>query len=68
MMPVPIVVGASGQRLHPDTVTIAPGGRNLLIQDDQLRVLCLPSAASQFHLPGIDATFASLVLGALTLA
>lgn len=60
MVPLPVVVGASGHRLQPGTITIAPGGRNLLVQDDQLRVLCLPPDRGQFHVPGIDATFASL--------
>ena len=60
LVPLPVVVGASGRRLLPGTVTIAPGGTNLLVQDDRLRVLCVPAAAGQFHVPGIDATLSSV--------
>lgn len=60
LLPHPVVVGASGRRLAPGTVTIAPGGGNLLVQDNRLRVLCTPPDAGQFHVPGIDATFVSV--------
>lgn len=60
MLPLPVVVGGSGHRLQPGTVTIAPGGGNLLVQDDRLRVLCAPPEPGQFHVPGIDATFCSV--------
>jgi two-component system chemotaxis response regulator CheB len=46
------------------TVTIAPSGGNLLVQDDRLRTLCTPPEPGQFHVPGIDATFRSIA-GAL---
>ena len=60
LVPLPVAVGQSGRRLQPGTVTIAPGGGNLLVQDDLLRVLCLPPEPGQFHVPGIDVTFASV--------
>jgi chemotaxis response regulator CheB len=64
LVPLPVVVGESGRRLAPGTVTIAPSGGNLLVQDARLRVLCTPPQPGQFHVPGIDATFES-VAGAL---
>ena len=60
LVPLPVVVGESGRRLAPGTVTIAPSGGNLLVQDDRLRVLCVPPEPGQFHVPGIDATFCSV--------
>jgi two-component system, chemotaxis family, protein-glutamate methylesterase/glutaminase len=60
LVPMPVVVGESGRRLQPGTVTIAPSGGNLLVQDDRLRVLCVPPDPGQFHVPGIDATFRSV--------
>jgi two-component system, chemotaxis family, protein-glutamate methylesterase/glutaminase len=64
LVPLPVVVGESGRRLRPGTVTIAPSGGNLIVQDDRLRVLVVPPEPGQFHVPGIDATFTSLA-GAL---
>jgi len=60
LVPMPVVVGESGRRLVPGTITIAPSGGNLLVQDDRLRVLCTPPEPGQFHVPGIDATFESV--------
>jgi two-component system, chemotaxis family, protein-glutamate methylesterase/glutaminase len=60
LVPLPVSVGQSGRRLTPGTVTIAPSGGNLLVQDDRLRVLCVPPDPGQFHVPGIDATFSSV--------
>jgi two-component system chemotaxis response regulator CheB len=60
LVPMPVVVGESGRRLAPGTITIAPSGGNLLVQDDRLRVLCTPPEPGQFHVPGIDATFCSV--------
>lgn len=60
LVALPVVVGGSGRRLLPGTVTIAPGGGNLLVQDDRLRTLRVPPDPGQFHVPGIDATFASV--------
>jgi chemotaxis response regulator CheB len=60
LVPLPVTVGESGRRLEPGTVTIAPSGGNLLVQDDRLRVLVTPPDAGQFHVPGIDATMRSV--------
>ena len=60
LVALPVTVGGSGHRLRPGTVTIAPSGGNLLVQDDRLRVLCVPPEPGQFHVPGIDATFSSV--------
>lgn len=60
LCPLPVVVGGSGKRLIPGTVTIAPSGNNLLVQDDRLRVLCTPPDPGQFHVPGIDQCFSSI--------
>ena len=60
LVPMPVVVGESGRRLAPGTITIAPSGGNLLVQDERLRVLCTPPEPGQFHVPGIDATFSSV--------
>lgn len=56
---LPVQVGASGRRLQPGTITVAPSGLNLIVHD-RLRVVCEQPPASQFHVPGIDATFRSL--------
>ena len=60
MVPMPVTVGRSGVRLAPGTVTIAPSGSNLLVQDDRLRVLCSPPEPGQLHVPGIDECFTSV--------
>jgi two-component system chemotaxis response regulator CheB len=60
LVPMPVVVGGSGKRLVPGTITIAPSGANLLVQDDRLRVLCVDPEPGQFHVPGIDQCFASI--------
>ena len=60
LVPMPVVVGESGRRLAPGTITIAPSGGNLLVQDNRLRVLCTPPEPGQFHIPGIDASFESV--------
>jgi two-component system chemotaxis response regulator CheB len=60
LVPLPVCVGESGRRLEPGTVTIAPSGGNLLVQDDRLRVLVRPPDPGQFHVPGIDATMQSV--------
>ncbi len=60
LVPLPVVVGGSGKRLVPGTVTIAPSGANLLVQDERLRVVCVPPEPGQFHVPGIDQCFTSI--------
>jgi two-component system chemotaxis response regulator CheB len=60
LVPLPVTVGESGRRLEPGTVTLAPSGGNLIVQDDRLRVLVTPPEPGQFHVPGIDATMRSV--------
>jgi two-component system chemotaxis response regulator CheB len=60
LVALPVLVGESGRRLAPGTVTIAPSGGNLLVQDDRLRTVCVPPDPGQFHVPGIDACFTSI--------
>jgi two-component system chemotaxis response regulator CheB len=59
LCPLSVVQGATGRRLMPGTVTIAPSGLNLLVRD-HLRVVCEPAPERQFHVPGIDASFESI--------
>jgi two-component system, chemotaxis family, protein-glutamate methylesterase/glutaminase len=59
LCPLPVAVGASGRRLLPGTVTIAPSGLNFVVHD-QLRVTTQEPPRSQYHVPGIDVTFGSL--------
>jgi two-component system chemotaxis response regulator CheB len=56
---LPVVVGANGRRLQPGTVTVAPSGLNLVVHD-QLRVTTHEPPPTQYHVPGIDATFTSV--------
>jgi two-component system chemotaxis response regulator CheB len=56
---LPVGVGEGGKRLQPGTVTLAPGGLNLIIHE-RLRVTCEVPPPSQFHIPGIDPTFMSI--------
>jgi two-component system chemotaxis response regulator CheB len=60
LVPLPVVQGQSGHRLKPGVITVAPSGSNLLVQDDRLRVLCVPPEPGQFHVPGIDQCFGSI--------
>ncbi|HUR51765.1 MAG TPA: chemotaxis-specific protein-glutamate methyltransferase CheB [Mycobacteriales bacterium] len=60
LVPLPVVQGQSGHRLKHGVITVAPSGSNLLVQDDRLRVLCVPPAPGQFHVPGIDQCFESV--------
>jgi two-component system chemotaxis response regulator CheB len=57
---LPVVQGQTGHRLLPGVITIAPSGSNLLVQDDRLRVVCVPPEPTQFHVPGIDQCFGSI--------
>jgi len=56
---LPVSVGANGRRLQPGTVTIAPSGLNLVVHRE-LRVTTEVPPRSQYHVPGIDVTFASI--------
>jgi len=60
LVPLPVVVGQDGTRLRPGTVTLAPSGSNLVVQDARLRVRCTPPEEGQFHVPGIDVTLRSV--------
>jgi two-component system, chemotaxis family, protein-glutamate methylesterase/glutaminase len=60
LTPLPVHVGESGRRLLPGTVTVAPSGLNLIVHDRKLRVTCERPPTSQYHVPGIDATFKSV--------
>jgi two-component system chemotaxis response regulator CheB len=57
--PMPVVLGASGKRLIPGAVTVAPSGLNLVVHD-HLRVTAETPPSTQYHVPGIDVTFASV--------
>ena len=59
MCALPVSVGASGRRLQPGTVTVAPSGLNLIVHKE-LRVTTEQPPRSQYHVPGIDATFSSI--------
>ena len=56
---LPVGVGASGLRLLPGTVTVAPSARNMIVHD-RLRITIEKPPATQFHVPGVDATFESV--------
>ena len=56
---LPVRVGEGGKRLVPGTVTLAPGGLNLIVHE-RMRVTCEVPPPSQFHIPGIDPTFMSI--------
>ena len=60
LVKLPVVVGVNGHRLAPGTVTVAPSGSNLIVQDTRMRVACVPPEAGQFHVPGIDQCFTSI--------
>ncbi|MDQ1681377.1 MAG: two-component system, chemotaxis family, protein-glutamate methylesterase/glutaminase [Frankiaceae bacterium] len=56
---LPVALGQRGHKLEPGTVTIAPGGHNMII-GDRLRVSLEVPPPTQFHVPGIDACFSSI--------
>ena len=60
MAALPVVVGESGRKLEPGTVTVAPSGLNMFVHDRRLRVTCETPPPTQFHVPGIDVTFRSV--------
>jgi two-component system chemotaxis response regulator CheB len=59
LCPLPVVLGADGGRLAPGTVTIAPNGHNLLV-DDHRRIRTEDPEPGQYNVPGVDATFTSV--------
>jgi len=56
---LPVGVGSTGQRLAPGTVTVAPSARNMIVHD-RLRITIEKPPPTQFHVPGVDATFESV--------
>lgn len=56
---LPVVVGTAGVRLQPGTVTLAPGARNLIVRE-RMRIAIEQPPPTQFHVPGVDATFNSV--------
>jgi len=56
---LPVGVASSGVRLRPGTVTIAPSARNLIV-NEHLRISIEQPPTTQFHVPGVDATFESV--------
>jgi two-component system chemotaxis response regulator CheB len=58
MSPLPVVLAQDGRRLEPGTVHVAPAGVNTVLRRG-LRVELCPPEPGQFHVPGVDAAFAS---------
>lgn len=58
LTPLPVVMAADGRRLRPGTVHVAPAGTNTVLRHG-LRVELRPPPPGQFHVPGVDAAFAS---------
>ncbi|MDQ1670067.1 MAG: two-component system, chemotaxis family, protein-glutamate methylesterase/glutaminase [Actinomycetota bacterium] len=56
--PVPVEMAQHGRRLLPGRVYIAPAGANTMLRRGLLIELRTPPPG-QFHVPGVDATFAS---------
>jgi two-component system chemotaxis response regulator CheB len=58
LSPLPVVMAEHGKRLRPGTVHVAPAKTNTLLRAG-LRVELRTPPAGQFHVPGVDAAFAS---------
>ena len=58
LSPLPVVMATHGARLRPGVVHIAPAGVNTLLRPG-LRVELRRPPEGQFHVPGVDAAFAS---------
>lgn len=58
LSPLPVVMAAHGHRLRPGVVHVAPAGVNTLLRPG-LRVELREPPTGQFHVPGVDAAFAS---------
>ncbi|MGZ4590787.1 MAG: CheB methylesterase domain-containing protein, partial [Actinomycetes bacterium] len=56
--PLPVTMAVDGRRLVPGTVHVAPAGMNTLLRRGLLIELRTPPPG-QFHVPGVDAAFAS---------
>ncbi len=57
--PLPVVVAVDGDKLQAGTVYLAPAGRNLYLRAGGVVELADP-LPGQYHVPGVDATFASV--------
>jgi two-component system chemotaxis response regulator CheB len=55
---LPVVMAEHGRPLRPGTVHVAPAKLNTLLRPGLRVELCAPPAG-QFHVPGVDAAFAS---------
>jgi two-component system, chemotaxis family, protein-glutamate methylesterase/glutaminase len=58
LSPLPVVMAQDGRRLRPGVVHVAPAGLNTLLRPG-LRVELQTPPEGQFHVPGVDAAFAS---------
>jgi len=58
LCPLPVIMSEHGRRLEPGAVHVAPAGLNTLLRPG-LRLELRPPAEGQFHVPGVDAAFAS---------
>jgi two-component system chemotaxis response regulator CheB len=56
---LPVAVAQAGTPLRPGTITIAPSARNTNV-NEHLRISVEMPPATQFHVPGVDATFESV--------
>lgn len=55
---LPVVMATPGRRMEPGTVYVAPAGTNTLVRAG-VRVELRTPPPGQFHVPGVDAAFAS---------
>ena len=58
LSPLPVVMAQDGRRLMPGVVHVAPAGLNTVLRPG-LRVGLQTPPDGQFHVPGVDAAFAS---------
>ena len=58
LSPLPVVMARDGRRLLPGVVHVAPAGLNTVLRPG-LRVGLQTPPDGQFHVPGVDAAFAS---------
>ena len=58
LSPLPVVMARAGHRLQPGMVHVAPAGLNTLLGAG-LRIELTTPPEGQFHVPGVDAAFAS---------
>lgn len=58
LSPLPVVLAEHGRRLRPGFVHVAPAGLNTILRPG-LRIELRTPPTGQFHVPGVDAAFAS---------